>query len=117
VAGEGSKMTKAAIAQGILGRVAAVFPGDTYNIEQILTRIGASKFCPICVTEEYNLKPIKKIDKNDLERSFNCPRCKARPNEKCKGPSGGPLTNGLRYHLERSRVARRVLDNIQNRRR
>lgn len=116
-AGAGSKMTQAAIKQGIKGRVAAVFPGDTYKIEQILTRIGVSKFCPICVTEDYSLRPASKIDKKDLEGSFTCPKCKARPGEKCKGPNGGKLTSGLRYHIERSRTARMVFDKFKNSRR
>jgi hypothetical protein len=49
--GEGSLMTKAAKSQGITMTLAAIFPGGLVEVEQHLTRFGATKLCPLCTME------------------------------------------------------------------
>ena len=49
--GEGSLMTKAAKSQGVIMTLAAIFPVGLVEVEQHLTRYGATKLCPLCTME------------------------------------------------------------------
>jgi len=68
--GLGSQMTKAAIDQGISFEVVAIFPSPPgsrpFDLEKMLTDLGASSYCPRCSAESYARKVIseKKVNRN-----------------------------------------------------
>lgn len=73
--GEGSLMTKEALSQGIVMTLAAIYPIGLVNEEQILTRIGAKKFCPICAIEAAPPKNINKLPGVKMFRLKNNRKC------------------------------------------
>lgn len=50
--GEGAEITQACLAHGIELALTSVFPVGLLKEEQIITRIGAEKFCSVCQMEK-----------------------------------------------------------------
>lgn len=61
--GTGSVITKYLLKEGVDFFVAAMFPGETYAVEAMITKLGATSFCPICRAESIQKKK-RKLENN-----------------------------------------------------